>query len=492
MTPGSGDRAGQAGVSPQGAPPSSDRAMARLGRDFVFAFHAAMRVLQLYPLENQAVQRALSELEGVARDLAGRESGILLRYVGDFCFVNDLRLRIDLTTYATFGAVGRSLRRHGIGSLEADAHPSRQEWTALLTLLLAEPDATDPFGHLQERMFVSSIDRIRITPERDSSQQPRARASREAAFRTYSESVAVARDTMLGVRMGKGVSVRRVKRSVQRIVDQVLNNESSIIGMTALRDYDQYTFAHSVNVCIFSIALGKKLSLSRHELYELGMGALMHDLGKMKMPIEITTKAGSLADAEWELIREHPTEGMLALLEMSSLGELPLRAMLIAYEHHMKIDLSGYPRSVRPRDPTLFSRIVSITDGFDAATTRRSYQTVPNRPDAVLKEMSENPKRGLDPLLVKAFVSLIGFYPVGTLVILDTFELAVVIGPSTRPDAFHQPVVRIIFDELGVPVLPPRTIDLTETDPATGAPVRTIVKTTDPERYGIDVRNYIV
>jgi HD-GYP domain-containing protein (c-di-GMP phosphodiesterase class II) len=492
MTSGSPERVGNLQPPAQAQPPTGDRAMARLGREFVFAFHAAMRVLQLYPLENQAVQKALSELENVARELAGRESGILLRYVGDFCFVNDLRLRIDLTTYATFGAVGRALRRHAIGSLEADAAPSREEWTALLTLLLAEPDTNDPFGRLQERMFVSSIDRIRVSPERDVARQPRAQASREAALRTYSESVAVARDTMLGVRMGRGASVRRVKRTVQKIVDQVLNNESSIIGMTALRDYDQYTFAHSVNVCIFSIALGKKLSLSKHELYELGLGALMHDLGKMKMPIEITTKPGSLADAEWELIREHPTEGMLALLEMSSLGDLPLRAMLIAYEHHMKIDLSGYPRSIRPRAPTLFSRIVSITDGFDAATTRRSYQTEPNRPDAVLREMAENPKRGLDPLLVKAFVSLVGFYPVGTLVILDSFELAVVIAPSTRPDAFHQPVVRIIFDDMGVPVSPPRTLDLTETDPETGAPVRTIVKTTDPDRYGIDVRNYIV
>jgi HD-GYP domain-containing protein (c-di-GMP phosphodiesterase class II) len=466
--------------------------MGRLGRDFVFAFHAAMRVLQLYPLENRAVQRALAELETVARELANRESGILLRYVGDFCFVNDLRLRIDLTTYATFGAVGRSLRRHGIGQLEADARASREEWTALLSLLLAEPSTSDSFGRLQERMFVSSIDLIRVAPEPEAPRQPIEQESRGTAHRTYSESVAVARDTMTGVRMGRGVSVRRVKRTLQRIVDQVLNNESSMIGMTALRDYDQYTFAHSVNVCIFSIALGKKLGLSKHELYELGLGALMHDLGKMKMPIEVTTKPGALVEAEWEMIREHPTEGLLALMEMSSFGDLPLRSMLIAYEHHMKIDLTGYPSSRRPRDPTLFSRIVSVTDGFDAATTRRSYQTTPNLPDAVLREMSENPARGLDLLLVKAFVSMIGFYPVGSVVILDTYELAVVIAPSTRPDAFHQPVVRIIFDDFGVPVLPPRLLDLTETDPETGAPIRTILKTTDPSRHGIDVKNYIV
>jgi HD-GYP domain-containing protein (c-di-GMP phosphodiesterase class II) len=292
------------------------------------------------------------------------------------------------------------------------------------------------------------------------------------------------------VRMGKGVSVRRVKRAVQQIVDQVLNNETSIIGMTVMRDYDQYTFGHSVNVCIFSIALGKKLSIPRADLYELGMGALMHDLGKVKMPIEVTTKTDRLDDAEWMMIREHPTEGLLALMELRGLGELPLRAMLMAYEHHMKIDQTGYPTSIRPRQPSLFSRIVAIADGFDAGTSRRSYQSNPWLPDQVLREMRDNPGRGFDPLLVKAFISMTGFYPVGSVVILDSYELAVVVAPSTNPDRANQPVVRVIFDDLGLPVDPPRTLDLTELDPATGAPVRTIIKTTDPEMYGIDVRDY--
>ncbi|CAN5673697.1 hypothetical protein BH23GEM6_BH23GEM6_10290 [soil metagenome] len=476
------------------SPPSQggDRAMARLGKEFVFAFHSAMRALQLYPLENQAVQKTLSELQSVTAELTGRESGILLRYLGDFCFVNDLRLRIDLSTYATYGAVAGALRRHAVGQLQIDPTPSREEWIAFLTLLLASPASAEPLERLHERMFVSSIDRIRVAPEADAPQEAGGQESRQMALRTYSESVSVARETMMGVRMGRGVSVRKVKRTLQKIVDQVLNNESSIIGMTALRDYDQYTFTHSVNVCIFSIALGKKLSLSKHQLYELGLGALMHDLGKMKMPIEVTTKPSELVEDEWKMIREHPTEGMLALLEMSSLGDLPLRAVLMAYEHHMKVDLSGYPRSARPRSPTLFSRIVQIADGFDAATTRRTYQSMPNLPDAVLREMSDNPERGMDPLLVKAFVSMTGFYPVGSAVILDNYELAIVIEPSTRPEALNRPLVRIIFDELGTPLSPPRLLDLTENDPATGAPLRTIIKTTDPARYGIDVRNYIV
>ena len=482
-----------AGLSTPRPESGGDRASQRLGRDFVFAFHAAMRALKLYPLENQTVQNALAELDQIARELGEAEGGIALRYVGDFCFINDLRLRVDMGSYATFGAVGRSLKRHGVGHVEASPGVTPQEWTTLLSLLLADPAGDDPFPTLAERLARSGVAGLQIAPIGEEIERPELdEYSREAAKQTYTESVAVARETMLGVRMGKGVSVRRVKRSVQKIVDQVLNNESSIMGMTVLRDYDQYTFAHSVNVCIFSIALGKKLGLAKQELYELGMSALMHDIGKVKMPIELTTKTGHLEEPEWETIREHPTEGLLALMEMRRLGDLPLRAMLTAYEHHMKMDQSGYPGSIRQRDPTIFSRIVAVADGFDAATSKRSYQAQPWLPDAVLREMRDNPARGFDPLLVKAFVSMTGFYPIGSVVILDSFELAIVVGSSTKADCYNQPVVKIIFDDMGIPVNPPKVFDLTETDPETGSPRRTIIKTTDPERYGINVRDYIV
>lgn len=458
------------------------------GRDLLYALHAALRALKLYPLENQAVQNALSELTSLARRIAAPEGGLTLRYVGDFCFVNDLRLRVDLASYATFGAIGRALRSHDVGQVEAGPDASKEDWTAFLSLLLREPDPTEPFHRLHERLESSAARSIQVSPVSETSEAPRSESAKEEAKRTYAQTVNVAREALMGVRMGRAVSVRRVKRAVQQIVDQVLNNESSIMGMTVLRDYDQYTFAHSVNVCIFSIALGKKLELSKLELYELGMGALLHDIGKARMPIELTNKAGVLEEGEWEMIREHPTEGLLTLLEMRGMGEVPFRTMLAAYEHHMKIDQTGYPKSMRERSPTLFSRIVAIADGFDAATTRRSYQANPWLPDAVLREMRDNPKRGFDPLLVKAFISMTGFYPVGSLVVLDTFELAVV--TEANAEAPHRPTVKIIYDDLGHPMMPPRNFDLSESDPATGEAKKAIIKTADPESYGINIKDY--
>jgi HD-GYP domain-containing protein (c-di-GMP phosphodiesterase class II) len=470
---------------------AEERELQRAGRELLFALYAALRVLRMYPLENQAVQNALRELDATAGQLLASEGAISLRYVGDFVFVNDLRLRIDLGSFATFGAVGRALRRHGIGQLDVATGADAAEWTAVLSLLIAEPDGNDPFTRFLERLARTSIRNFVPVPEKEQGlSHPDAESAREAAKRTYAQTVAVAREVLTGVRMGRGVSVRKVKRAVQSIVDQVLSNETSITGMTTLRDYDEYTFTHSVNVCIFSVALGKKLGLGKRELYDLGLGALLHDVGKVRMPVEVINKTGPLDEAEWAAMREHTTEGLLALFEMRGFSELPLRAMLCAYEHHMKTDLSGYPRCIRPRDPTLFPRIVAVADSFDAATTKRSYQAVPLLPDRVLQEMRDNPNRGLDPLLVKAFISMTGIYPVGSAVILDTYELGVVMGANPRPEMLHQPIVRILYDSMGRIVDPPLTVDLAE--PAPGEPPRTIIKTTDPERYGIHVGAHFV
>jgi len=469
-------------------------ALQSLGRTFLTAIHAAAQALKLYPVENATVQNALDELHRVARRVLEREGIVDLRLVGDFVFLNDARLRLDLANYPIFAFVTGLLKRHGIGTVEVEPAVEREEWAPFLSLLLHEaPAQGDAFARFARRLESTPVAHIRIGPERDAAPPPRDDdQAREAAKRTYAQSVQIAREVLTDVRLGRAVNVRRVKRAVQAIVDQVLTNEHSILGMTVLRDYDEYTFTHSVNVCILSVILGQKLGLTKPQLYELGLGALFHDLGKMRLPPELVQKGSGLTDEELALMRQHPTEGLLALFSLHGFGDVPYRPALIAYEHHMKVDLSGYPPNRRPRRPTLFSRIVAVADGFDAATSKRSYQAFPWTPDAVLREMRDNRARGYDPLLVKAFINVTGVYPVGTLVILDTYELAVVVAPNPDPKRIHQPLVKVIADPMGIPLVEPILADLAETDPATGRPRRTIIKTTDPEKYGIHVADYFV
>jgi len=474
----------------------SDTLVQPLGRALITAFYAAAQSLRIYPVENATVQNSLDEMYRVIRRLLDREGVLEMRVVGDFLFLNDARLRLDLSDYAAFSYVIGVFGRHGIGRVEFSADLERSDLAPFLSLLLQEGDSTEEaYERFSVRLTASASNNIGTEPIRgaetleDPGNEDR---SKEAAKLTYFQSVHVAKEVLTDTRLGRAVNLRRVKRAVQSIVDQVLNNETSMLGMTALRDYDEYTFTHSVNVCIISVIIGQKLGLTRVQLYELGLGALFHDIGKQRIDPEVLNKTSGLTDEEWAEMQRHPTEGLLALFAMRGIAEVPYRAMLQAYEHHMKTDLTGYPRNIRNRAPTLFSRIVATADGFDAATSKRSYQQQPWPPDEVMREMRDNPRRGYDPLLVKALINVTGVFPVGTLAILDSHEMAVVTGRNPDPTRIHQPLVKIISDGFGQMLAEPIVVDLAELDPATGRPRRAIIKTTDPDAYGIRISDYFV
>ena len=479
-------------MSTESGGPGTDSQLQDEGRRILTVLYAALRSLKLYPVENVTVQQALDELHEAVAGLLKREGEVELRVVGDFFFLNETRLRLDLSNFSTFGSFARVLAEHGIGAVVVEAGAERDEWAPFLSLLLRKSSADAPFEAFRERYLGTPVEHIEVRPEREIQREELEEEALHAAKRTYAQSVQVAKNVLGDVRLGRAVNVRKVKRSVQGIVDQVLSNEPSLITMTTLRDFDEYTFTHCVNVSIFSVVIGQRLGLSKHQLYELGLGALFHDVGKMRIDSEIINKPGDLTDEEWKELTEHPTEGLLALFQFHGFADVPYRQMLMAYEHHMKVDLTGYPPNRRDRDPGLFSKIVAVADAFDAGTSVRSYQYDPWPPDEVLKEMRDNPKRGFDPLLVKALINATGVYPIGTLVILDTLELAVVSGVKEDPEKLHLPKVKIISDEMGVPLSDPVELDLEEVDDATGQPSRSIIKTTDPQRYGIRVSDYLV
>ncbi|HEX6104255.1 MAG TPA: HD domain-containing phosphohydrolase [Gemmatimonadales bacterium] len=465
------------------------------GRILLLALYTALRSLKLYPVENATVQKSLDDLDAASRALLTVEPDIEIRLAGDFIFVNSTRLRLELDNYASFSNIMATLRAFDVGVLRIHPSAARREWQILLSLLLslAERGEQDQrFDLLVERLVGGEVKGLEVERAAPNESETDTEQAKQAAKRVYSQGVAVTKEVITGARLGRATNVKRVKRAVQLIVDQVLNNETSVVGLTTIRDYDEYTFTHSVNVCIFSVALGKKLGLSRLQLYDLGMAALLHDVGKARVPIEILNKTTGLDEQEWRVMQGHPWLGALTLFSLRTHDEIPYRAILVAHEHHMKTDLTGYPKTIRPRSLGLYSRIVSVADGFDAATTRRSYQTVPIEPDQVLREMWENPKRGYEQVLVKALINLIGIYPIGTCVILDTFEVAIVAAPNPEGQQLNRPLVRVAVDVDGAMVPPPgELVSLTEQDEA-GAYRRSIVKVTNPSRYGLTVGDYFV
>ena len=463
------------------------------GRIFLISLYAALRSLKLYPVENAAVQRSLDELQVAAGTLLNSEGEIEIRLAGDFLFVNSVRLRLELDNYASFSHVQGILRTFDIGTLLVREGIERREWQAFLSIVLSLTDHGSPeerYSALSERLGQAQIGHLEIQPGQGEGGDERE--AREAAKRTYSHGVAVTKDVVNSIRLGRTTNIKRVKRAVQMIVDQVLSNETSLVGLTTLRDYDEYTFTHSVNVCIFAVALGRKLGLSKLHLYDLGLTALLHDIGKARLPIEVLNKPSGLTDEEWELLQTHTWQGALTLFSLRGYEETPYRAILVAYEHHMKTDFTGYPRHVRPRTLGIYSRLVAVADGFDAATSRRAYQTVPIEPDEVLREMWNNPGRGYDPMLVKALINLLGIYPVGTCVILDSFEVGLVAAANPDPSLLNRPTVTLVIDGTGAVIPAPGiTVNLADRNDDGGF-ARSIVKVTNPDRLGLHADPYFL
>ncbi len=474
-------------------PAASEVSVQRAARAMVVALHSAVRAIHLYPVENKAVQKAIGDLGTAADRLARVQDGCELRRVGDYLFVNDTRLRLTLDNYAAVAYVLGLFREAGIGGFAVEGAPHAPAWIVLLAFLQAPPTdapAEERLALLEARLAQSGITSFQLaTPNDDQGSGDAELDQKERARQTYVRSLDVTREIMTSARLGKSPGLKRVKRAVQGIVDAILTDAASMLGLTTLRDFDEYTFVHSVNVCILSVALGRRLGLSKLQLLDLGLGALVHDIGKSRVPIELLNKRGSLDEHERLVLQTHPWQGVLALFALPAGTGRPWRSMVSAYEHHMRIDLSGYPKPMRARRLSLFSKIIAVADGFDAATTARVYQDAPWSPADVLRGMRDNARLGLDPVIVKAFINLTGIYPVGTVVVLDTFELGLVLAANSDPAALSRPVIRLLSDALGNPVADVVHCDLTHGD-SNGQYLRTIIRTEDPDRYGIRLGDY--
>ncbi len=208
------------------------------------------------------------------------------------------------------------------------------------------------------------------------------------------------------VKTGKRTKLKRIKRALQFIVDSILTDESFLLGFVLSRNFEEYYDHHPVNVSIFSAVLGKRIGLDRVHLRTLSMVAFFHDAGKVEIPLSILDKKTDFTPKEQELIRRHPIDGIKVLLRSFGLNETSIFSMLVCFEHHMKLDLSGYPQPSGKRKPSLFSRIVSIADEYDSLISGRVRERKSLRVKDALKVMLKGSGTVYDPSLMKAFAGI--------------------------------------------------------------------------------------
>ncbi|MGH7557872.1 MAG: HD-GYP domain-containing protein [Gemmatimonadota bacterium] len=460
-------------------------ARAALARELVHDTLVLFRSAQLYEPGNVALKKAAGKFVESLHELRRMEGSARLEVGGDLVLLNGVRVRSELRSRAIHEHLKTILAERAVGGFEwhTDQDPSS---AIRLALTVARHQGEGGVEGLAAALEASSVGGVTVLPvfEESAGTGETDAGSRARAERTYRHGVAVVKNTMESVRAGGVLQRHRVRRAVQSIVDQVLQDETLLIGLTCLRDYDEPTFTHSVNVCIFSISLGQRIGLSRLELYELGMAALLHDIGKVDVPYEVLNKAGGLSDEEWRTMRRHTVFGSWRLLAERVPGTIPVHEMLVAFEHHLNLDLSGYPALYAPRRLVFYSRIVEIADAFDAGTTPRVYKTEPITPAEMVRILERGARTRFDPVLVKAFVGMLGIYPVGCVCLLDTGEIAVVMAPDPDVKNVERPRVRLVVGADGERFDGP-IVSLAEKDRA-GGYRRSVARVLDPERYDVD------
>lgn len=287
------------------------------------------------------------------------------------------------------------------------------------------------------------------------------------------------------VARGNRIDLVRVKRIVHATVDGILRNPDAHVCLTQLKNRDEYTAQHSINVSVLALALGRHIGLRRGELEMLGIGALLHDIGKLKTPLEVLNKPDKLTPEEFDMMKAHPVHGR-ELLERRY--GLPTMIADMAFSHHERIAGTGYPRGLKANEISFYSKIVSIVDVYDAITSDRCYHQGVS-PTEALTRMYGWRLTDFDGELLEQFIQCMGIYPVGTLVELTSGEVGVVI--SVNPVARLRPKVNLVLDGNKQPYFPARIVDLAAYADEDGAATYAIHHVLMPDAYGIDIKAHL-
>ncbi len=298
-----------------------------------------------------------------------------------------------------------------------------------------------------------------------------------AARQVYAAAKHIVEDAMQDARMGREINMERVNRVVSEMADSLLRNADALTSLSRLKRFDEYTFYHSVNTAVLALALGRRLRYDRSSLHRLGIGTLLHDIGKTRIPLEILNKPGKLAAQEFEIMKQHALRGAELIAKTTGLDE---RCVRPALEHHERVDGTGYPFGRRKAELSLFGMIAAVADIYDAITSDRCYHQA-KPPHEALRFLYGLGQRGhLHMGLVQRFIKIVGVYPVGSCVALNTGEIAVVSRLNHRQPL--RPTV-LIVERAGSRLAKPVELDL---DEQAGTPLRAIETVIDPKAIGVD------
>jgi HD-GYP domain-containing protein (c-di-GMP phosphodiesterase class II) len=439
---------------------------------------AVLRNSTLYPVSHPFVLASAEKFLLKVNELLVDRKEVPFYLVGGELFFEKDSVPID----QSLAVLMELFTGRDIGGISFKPGLTTDEITAFADLMNKDAAALSAEGSVEELMPKAQIThivlhRVLVVDKKIGSV---IKEGKKRAAEVFMDAIETMKEMIESQQLDKKINMRKINTTVQTMVDNILESRDTYIGLTNLKMYDEYTFAHSVNTSLLASALGTYLHFEKPQIAALGVAGLLHDMGKASIPHEIVNKPGKLTDAEWEVLKRHPIEGALILADIPGVTKM---AMVAAFEHHQHGE-RGYP-SIGVRQH-LFSQIVSLADSYDAITAARVYYSIQTPPDKGIRILLKKGGTSFDPVLVKAFVNMMGIYPVGTVLKLNTGEVGLVMHQNRD---LMRPRVLLLTKFDGSEKEKGADVSLLET--AGGKFKRSIAGTIDPYVSRIDLKKYL-
>ena len=444
----------------------------KLADELVRRFAAALRGAQLYAAGHPIVIRNTTALADTLALVHASTTSIAIGIVGDDLVVGDAPIP---HAAENMGELMRRLQQAGIERVVIDRGVKVEELSQLVIAVARTDREKDAVGSLARLPHIR-VGRLQV--------EEKVNVAGDAGTfrRLYDDAVSVAQTLWDSAKTEGEPDADAGRGMVDSLAQAVAQNRTALLALTALKNYDNYTFTHMVNVSILTMGQARALGIDGPLLREFGLSALMHDIGKVKTPPEILNKPDKLTEREFEVLKRHTVEGAEIL---RGTPEMPALAPVVAFEHHLRMDGTGYPDGVSRSPLNIATMLCGIADVYDAMRSQRVYQQAfPT--DRILAVLQRNDGTQFDQHLVRRFSQLVGIYPAGNLVRLDSGDIAVVLKVYA-PDPFR-PRVRVLMTGDGTHL--ERTYDLNLWEAQEGEP-RAIQAPLDPAPYGIDPLTYL-
>ncbi|MFQ5742970.1 MAG: HD-GYP domain-containing protein [Acidobacteriota bacterium] len=448
-------------------------------QEIVAVLLAGQHALDLYPRGHPQIQQAIKDCYLRLRDLLQRERQIPIVLAGEEFVVGDFQVPID---GEILRELAQSLRDAGIEKLILLDGLRQWEIQFFLRLLNMEDEAIAQLGGIEQALEQEEIEHILAGPLNIEPSDELAPDLLVRAWEAYASGLKVVHKLRHAVRTkGRLEKVEETREFVNDLVEVGMRQTRPLLALHALKVHDEYSFTHSIDVATLTLAMAKGLNFGKFELREATLAALLHDIGKERVPSEVLLKSGKLSEEEWKLMERHTWEGVKMLAATPGVGDL---APIVAYEHHWSQRRDGSNSAKWPLH--LVSELVTIADVYDALRSTRPYRDALHS-DKAMNIMQEEAGAKFNPDLFAGFARMVGYYPPGTCVQLGEGEIGVVY--QSNPDALKRPRILLVRDKQEQVLDPPRRIDLNEA--GNGGYPYAIAEAVEAEAVGVDPFDYL-